>query len=139
MFFKKPCWNELPVINCQSLSSPRVFSGAAACPSVLGWAAGAAEDCEIEGGEGCWGELWEQAEVTFPDREVHMRICAKRAVMHFGVMIMTSWKHQVSGETDNEGKMLGLTCRGLGSSAENNCSLFPFSMGHLLLHSHKQH
>lgn len=107
--------------------------------SVLGWAAGAAEDCEVEGGERCWGELWEPAEVTRPDRELHMRICAKGAVMHFGVRTMTSWKHQVSGEKDNEGKMLGLTCRGFGSSAENSCSLLPFSMGHLHLRSHRQH
>lgn len=72
--------------------------------------------------------------------DAHENLCkgniVTRAVMHFGVMTMTSWKHQVNDKKDNKGKMLGLTCRGLGNSVENNCTLLPFSMGH---HSLKQH
>lgn len=71
----------------------------------------------------------------------HENLCrgsiVTRAVMHSGVITMAAWKHQVSSKKDNKGKMLGLTCRGLGNGAENNCSLLPFSMGHLHLHSHK--
>lgn len=59
--------------------------------------------------------------------------------MRFGVMTMASWKHQVSGKKDNKGKVLGLTCKGLASSTEINCSLLLFSMGHLHLYSHQQH
>lgn len=47
--------------------------------SVLGWAVRAAEDCETEGGERCWGELWGRAEVMCPGEEMHGRICAEGA------------------------------------------------------------